>query len=157
MVYLVPMKGGCGVNPQLAKMLSEELRTAEDELAEAKKLAKEANERAASLERRVERWRGALAEATGEEPVQTEATGTASLFVGGAASEVNKAQIVRDVILANAEHGATIKDIREAFQRKGVTIHVNYPYAVIRRGKKNKTIREKNERYYPAEMKRANE
>ena len=142
---------------QLAKLLTDELKAAEDELVGAKRLAKEANERVDSLTRRVERWRGALAEATGEEPAQPEATGAASLFVGGPATEVNKAQIVRDVILANAEHGATIKDIREAFQKRGITIHVNYPYAVIRRGKKNKTIREKNERYYPAEPKRANE
>jgi outer membrane protein TolC len=138
-------------------MLSDELRTAEDELAEAKKSAKEANERAASLERRVERWKGALAEATGQEPTQPEKETQENDGDGKTIPEINKAQIVRDVILANAEHGATIKDIREAFQKKGVTIHVNYPYAVIRRGKKNKTIREKNERYYPAEPKRANE
>jgi hypothetical protein len=145
------------MNPQLAKLLKEELKTAEDELAEVRKLAKEANEKVSSLERRVERWKGALAEASGEEPAQSENEADGNGDVDTSASGINKAQIVRDVILSNAERGTTIKDIREAFQKRGVTIHVNYPYAVIRRGKKNKTIREKNERYYPAEMKQANE
>jgi hypothetical protein len=140
---------------ELARLLDERLKKASNELMEARRLAKEANDRVDTLERRVERFGEALAEETGQEPAQpateTKKIGDDETTTPG----INKAQIVRDVIFANLGRGVTTKDIREGFQKAGVTVHVNYPYAVIRRLKKNKTIREKNGRYYPMEPKKA--
>ena len=139
----------------LAKLLEEKLRSMKDELMEAQRIAKEANDKADYLATKVDAYRKALSAETGEGTVQPESTGVDSLFVGEPASEINKSQIARDVIFAKAEQGATAKDIREAFRKAGVSFHPNYPYAVIRRLKKNRTIREVRGKFYPIEPQKA--
>ena len=141
----------------LAKLLGEKLQSMKDELMEAQRIAKEANDRADSLATRVDAYRKALAAETGEGTPQPEASGVDSLFVDGPESEINKSQIVRDIIFAKAEQGATTKDIREGFRKAGVNFHPNYPYSVIRRLKKNRTIREVRGKYYPMEPKKIGE
>lgn len=139
------------MNAQLAKMITEQLQKAVAELAEAKQRAEDINAKVEYLARRVERWRGALAEATGEEPAKEGRTEDA---VGDAADrdvDVNKSAIARKVLQANAARGVTPKDVREAFDKAGVSYHPNYAYAVLRRFRRNKTVRVMRGRYYPAE------
>lgn len=143
---------------QLAKLLEEKLQSMKDELIEAQRIAKEANDRADSLAIRVDAYRKALAAETGEGTIQPEAKEEEVASGGdGLGSEINKSQIVRDIILARAEQGATTKDIREAFRKAGINIHPNYPYSIIARLKRNRTIREVRGKYFPMEPKKVGE
>lgn len=135
----------------LAKMLEERLRATKDELDEAQRIAKKATDKAEFLASKVDAFRKALAAETEERKPQPESTGVDSLFVGEPATEINKSQIVRDVIFAKAEQGATTKDIREGITKSGVVFSPNYLYSILQRLKRNRTIREARGKYYPME------
>jgi hypothetical protein len=145
------------VQSPLAKMLDDKLEITKTQLVEAQRIAKEANEKAELLASKVDAYRKALAAETGEGTVQPEKTGFDSLFVGEPASEINKSQIVRDVIFAMAERGATTKDIREGITKSEVPFSHNYLYSVLQRLKRNQTIREARGKYYPMEPKKSAE
>jgi hypothetical protein len=141
----------------LAKLLGEKLRSMNDELIAAQRIAKEANDKADSLASRVDAFRKALAAETGERTVQPEKAGVDSLFVSEPASEINKSQIVRDVIFAMAERGATTADIRAGISKSGILFSPNYLYSVLQRLKRNQTIRIARGKYYPVEPSKAGE
>ena len=137
------------MNPQLAKLLEGELITASNELSVALESARKARALADALEQKVDAYKRALAAAKDEDsspPTKIEP------FIVGAVEvppEVNKSQIARDFIFANPERGVTAKDIADAFRKAGVSFHINYPWSVLRRLAKNKTIKEIRGRYYP--------
>jgi len=65
--------------------------------------------------------------------------------------------MVRDLVTANAQFGTTIKDIRAAFTKAGVSFHPNYPYALVRRLKKRGTIKELRGKLFPVKRETASE
>jgi hypothetical protein len=141
----------------LAKLLGEKLQSMNDELIAAQRIAKEANDKADSLATRVDAYRKALAAETGEGTAKPEKTGVDSLFVGEPATEINKSQIVRDVIFAMAERGATTADIRAGISKSGIIFSPNYLYSILQRLKRNQTIRIARGKYFPMEPKKVGE
>jgi len=137
------------MNLQLAKLLEGELMTASNELSVALESARKAKALADALEQKVDAYKRALAAAKDEG--FSPSTTIEPLIVGAVEipPEANKSQIARDVIFANPDRGVTAKDIADAYRKAGVAFHVNYPWSVLRRLTKNKTIKEIRGRYYP--------
>jgi len=103
-----------------------------------------------SLARRVDAFTRALAEERGESNSLAKAVPQET-----PSSNVNKSQMVRELVAANAQFGTTIKDITATFVKAGVSFHPNYPYALARRLKKSGAIKELRGRLYPVKTETA--
>lgn len=140
---------------QLIRLLEERLRTATADWEAAREEARVANEKVETLSRAVEAYRQTLAVERKENVAAPEPQSTQAPNDEEQAAEGNKSSIARELIFANIQRGVTPKDVREAFRRAGVSFHANYPYAVLRRFMKNKTVKKIRGRYYPMEPKKA--
>lgn len=146
---------------QNTEFLEERLRAITAEWEAAKEAAQAAKEKEETLSVAVDAYRKALAyERRGKKiplpAAKAEPPEQLSLDES-LASDTNKSLIARELILANAERGVTPKDVRDAFKKAGVSFHANYPYAVLRRFMKNKTIKKMRGKYYPMESKKIGE
>jgi hypothetical protein len=137
---------------QLEQLLQDKLNIATSELSIAQDQLNQAQRKVDSLTRRVDAFTHALAEERGE--------GNSPVIESKkelSAGTDNKSQIVRDLVATNAQFGTTVKDIRAAFTKAGVSFHPNYPYAVVRRLKENGSIKELRGKLYPAKTDTASE
>lgn len=137
----------------LERLLQKKLDAIMGELEEARRVATEANAKLELLSRKALTFKSALVEEQGIVDSSLTAvpqSGNGSKLESEEA-ENNKSQIVRDLVNANSERGIVPKDVKEAFRKAGVSFHPNYPYAILRRLKKNGTIRKQGERFYPKE------
>ena len=140
---------------QLEQLLRDRLKSSSSELEIAAKERDEKQRQVDVLTRKVEAFSQALKVESGEEEIPAPtASEVQQQPVNG---DANKSQIVRDLVKANVDVGTTIKDIREAFNKAGVSYHANYPYAVWRRLKNNGTVREVKGKLYPPRTETASE
>jgi hypothetical protein len=140
---------------QLEQLLQQRLDLASSELAEAQAQLNNLQSKVDSLARRVEAFSRALDEERGEDSgtVMEQITSPEQAPV----STDNKSQMVRDLVAENSQFGTTIKDIRAAFTKANVSFHPNYPYALVRRLKKNGSVRELRGKLYPGKTGAASE
>lgn len=138
----------------LERLLQRKLEAITVELDEAKRVAAEANAKLEVLSRKAQTFKSALSEERGIDSalIAVPQSGNGSKPESEQAED-NKSQIVRDLVNAYSERGIVPKDVKDAFRKAGVFFHPNYPYAVLRRLKKNGTIRKQGERFYPAKEK----
>ena len=137
---------------QLEQLLQDRLSIATSELSIAQGQLNQAQSKVDSLTRRVDAFTRALAEERGE----SNSPAIESKKELSAATD-NKSQMVRDLVAANAQLGTTIKDIRAAFTKAGVSFHPNYPYALARRLKNSGVIKELRGKLYPVKTETASD
>ena len=134
----------------LARLLRKRLDSVTGELDEVKKEAEAVNAKLADLSKKVDSFRAALNVELGDGASTAQMESPGNSEIESEAAGDNKSQIARDLIQANRERGTTPQDLRDAFRKSGLSFHVNYPYSVLRRLRKNHTIRKSGGRYYPA-------
>ena len=141
---------------QFVPLLEVRLQRATAAWEAAKETARIANAKAEELLRQVEAYRETLAVEKKEKKESVPVLASESPHTGGEEEEAlggNKSALVRELIATKGERGVTPKDVRDMFKKAGVTFHVNYPYAVLRRLLRNKTIKKIRGKYYPADPK----